>query len=208
VRDRKLLVRTSDAATVIDLFERFAKVGSATKLVSILRDAGITNRNGRPLDKGAIYRLLNNRVYLGEAVHKGTSYRGEHQAIISQAIWDRVHAILSESPRVRAGRARAQTPALLKGLLFGPTGDAMSPTHTRRRGRLYRYYISQAVLKRGKDACPVGRVSASEIEAAVVAQLRGLLSSPEVIVATWRSARKDLKGLREQDVREQRSRRA
>jgi DNA invertase Pin-like site-specific DNA recombinase len=202
VRERKLLVRDSDAAIVVNIFERFAKVGSATKLVLLFRDEGVTNRNGRPFDKGFLYRLLNNRVYVGEAVHKGASYPGEHQAIISKALWDRVHAILSESPRVRAGRARAQTPALLKGLLFGPTGDAMSPTHTRRRGRIYRYYISQAVLKRGKDACPIGRVSASEIEAAVLAQLRGVLSSPEIIISTWRSARKEIAGLREQDVRE------
>jgi site-specific DNA recombinase len=88
------------------------------------------------------------------------------------------------------------------GLLFGPTGDAMSPTHTRRRGRLYRYYISQAVLKRGKDACPIGRVSAAKFEAAVLAQLWGLLSSPEIIIATWRSARKENTGLREHEVRE------
>jgi site-specific DNA recombinase len=43
-------------------------------------------------------------------------------------------------------RARAQSPAPLKGLLFGPDGAAMSPTHTRRSGKLYRYYISQTAL--------------------------------------------------------------
>ena len=79
---------------------------------------------------------------------------------------------------------RAQTPALLKGLIFGPTGCAMSPTHTRKDGRLYRYYVSQSVLKRGPDACPVGRVPAAEIEAAVVNQLRGLLRAPEIVVGT------------------------
>ena len=60
----------------------------------------------------------------------------------------------------------------------------LSPTHTRRRGRLYRYYISQAVLKQDPGACPVGRVGAAEIEIAVIAQLRGLLRTPEIIVAT------------------------
>jgi DNA invertase Pin-like site-specific DNA recombinase len=199
---RKLVVDAPAAAIVRDIFERFAKLGSATKLAALLRAEGVANRNGRLLDKGFLYRLLNNRVYLGEAVHKGVSYPGEHQAIVPQALWDRVHEILRESPRVRAGRARAQTPALLKGLLFGPTGAAMSPTHTRRRGRLYRYYVSQAVLKQGKDACPVGRVSANEIEAAVIGQLRRLLAAPEILVATWRSAREEIGGLREQDVRE------
>ena len=114
-------------------------------------------------------------------MHKGTVYQGEHKAIISQELWDKVHAILRDSPRRRAARSRAQTPALLKGLIFGPTGCAMSPTHTRKGGRLYRYYVSQSVLKHGPNACPVGRVPADEIETAVVAQLRGLLRAPEIV---------------------------
>jgi hypothetical protein len=77
----------------------------------------------------------------------------------------------------------------LKGILFGPTGAAMSPTHTRKGGRLYRYYVSQAVLKNGTDVCPIRRVPAGEIERLVVDQLRILLRTPEIIVATWRAAR-------------------
>jgi hypothetical protein len=85
---------------------------------------------------------------------------------------DRVHAILQESPRKRAARTRAETPALLKGLLFGPDGAAFSPTHTRKGDKLYRYYVSQTALKHGAGLCPVGRVPAGEIEAAVIDQLR------------------------------------
>ena len=122
-------------------------------------------------------------------MHKGTAYPGEHAAIIAQDLWDKVHAILAENARTRSARTRAQTPALLKGLIFGPTGAAMSPTHTRKGNRLYRYYVSQDVLKRGPDACPVGRVPAAEIEAAVIDQLRGVFRQPEIIVGTWRAAR-------------------
>ena len=123
-------------------------------------------------------------------MHKGVSYPGEHQAIIDRKLWDQAHAILKESPRKRAAGARAQTPALLKGLLFGPDGAAMSPTHTRKAGRLYRYYISQSVMKRGREACAVRQVPAAEIERIVIDQIRALLQTPEVIVQTWRAARK------------------
>ena len=78
----------------------------------------------------------------------------------------------------------------------------MSPTHTRKGGRLYRYYVSQSVLKRGADACPIGRVPAAEIEAAVIDQLRGMLRPPEIIVGTWRAARPEIDGLTEAEVRE------
>jgi hypothetical protein len=146
---------------------------------------------------------VNNRTYLGEAVHKGRSHRGEHQAIVPRELWDRVHAILQESPRSRANRNRSQTPALLRGLIFGTDGRAMSPTHTRRRGRLYRYYVSQSVLKGGGEVDPVlvRRVSAAEIETAVVNQLRALLRQPEVIVGTWRAARAEAPDLTEEETR-------
>ena len=202
VRDRKLVVNDVEAAAVRSVFERFLAVGSAATLAQTLAAERMTTKRGHPIDKGTVYKLLNNRVYVGEAVHKGTAYPGEHQPIVSRALWDKVHAILAESPRTRAGHTRAQTPALLKGLIYGPTGAAMSPTHTRRGDKLYRYYVSQSVLKRGADACPVGRVPAAEIEGAVVDQLRGLLRAPEVIVGTWRSARPEIDGLSEAEVRE------
>ena len=145
--------------------------------------------------------MLNNPVYIGVAVHKGVSYPGEHVGIIDRKIWDKVQARFQESPRKRAAATRAQTPSLLKGIIFGPTGIAMSPTHTRKNGRLYRYYLSQTVLKQGSADCPVARVPAAEIEKIVIDQVRLLLLSPEIIVQTWRSARKSIKGLTESDVR-------
>jgi len=78
----------------------------------------------------------------------------------------------------------------------------MTPTHTRKGGKLYRYYVSTDVLKRDVDACSVRRIPAAEIESAVMEQVRGLLRSPEIIVRTWRTARKSLDGLSESDVRD------
>ena len=202
VKDRKLVINELEAAIVRTIFDRFVEGGSATALARALAAEGVRTRKGRLIDKGFLYKLLNNRVYVGDAVHKGTAYPGEHEAIVTRAVWDNVHAILRESPRVRAGRTRAATPALLKGLIFGSTGCAMTPTHTRRGDKLYRYYVSQSVLKRGADACPVGRVPAAEIEGAVVNQLRGLLRAPEIIVGTWRAARSEIDGLTEAEVRE------
>ena len=115
--------------------------------------------------------------------------------------WSGAVVILPLS-RPSSAAARAQTPSLLKGLIFGPTGRAMTPAHTRKRGKLYRYYVSTDVLKRDADACSVQRIPAAEIESAVIEQVRGLLRSPEIIVRTWRVARKSLEGLSEADVRE------
>jgi DNA invertase Pin-like site-specific DNA recombinase len=202
VRDRKLVVNETEAATVRSVFEAFAAIGSATQLVPALRAEGLLTKLGRPFDKGAIYKTLNLRTYLGVVTHQGKVYPGEHQAIVPQDLWDRAHDIMRESPRVRANEARRQTPALLRGLIFGPDGRALSPTHTRRRGKLYTYYVSQAVLKGTDDGCTVRRISAGEIEAAVMDQVRALLCQPEVVIGTWRAAQAEAPDLTETETRE------
>ena len=202
VRDRKLVVVDADAAIVRGIFERFVRIGSATVLARELRREAVRTKRNKLVDKGYLYKLLNNQTYLGLAVHKGTAYAGEHDAIVPQDLWDKVHAILSENTRTPSARTRTQTPALLKGLIFGPTGAAMSPTHTRKGTRLYRYYVSQDVLKRGPEACPVGRVPAAEIEAAVIDQLRGIFRQPEIIIGTWRAARAEQADITEEEARD------
>ena len=111
------------------------------------------------------------------------------------------HAILQESPRKRAARTRAETPALLKGLLYGPDGAAFSPTHTRKGDKLYRYYVSQTVLKHGAGSCPVGRVPAGEIEAAVIDRLCAVFRQPEIVAGTWKAAKAQDGGITEADAR-------
>jgi len=202
VRDRKLVVNEAEAAMVRCVFVGFAEVGSGTKLTQVMRAEGITTRSGRPINKADIYKLLNNRTYVGEVQHKGQIYPGEHEAIVPRDLWDRVHQVLKESPRARANKNRAQSPALLRGLIFGADGRAMSPTHTRRHGRLYRYYVSQSVLKGDGPENVIRRVSAAEIETAVMTQVRVLLRQPEIIVGTWMAARAGLPDLTENETRE------
>jgi len=202
VKDRKLVINEPEANVVRMIFARFLKLGSATALVRELAKERVTNKRGKPIDKGFLYKLLNNRVYIGEAVHKAVAHPGEHAAIIGRDLWDKVHAIIQQSPRSRAANTRAQTPALLKGILFGADGRAMTPTHARKGGRLYRYYVAAGLLKADVPPGVVRRAPAAELEAAVVDQLRGLLRSPEIVVGTWRLVRPEIEGLSEVEVRE------
>jgi DNA invertase Pin-like site-specific DNA recombinase len=202
VRDRKLWVNEAEAEIVRMIFRRFIEVGSAITLVRELQAKDVRNKQGKHMDKCYLYRLLNNRVFLGEAVHKGEAFKGEHEAIIDTTTWENVHAILKEPPRKRGAKTRAQTPALLKGLIFGADGRAMSPSHTRKGGRLYRYYVSQTVTKGGANGADWARVPAGDVEEAVVGQLRQLLRAPEIIVATWRAARAEMPELSEAEARD------
>jgi hypothetical protein len=182
VIDRKLVINEAEAAQVRAVFQRFTELGSATLLTRELVAKDVRTKRGKPIDKGFLYKLFRNRVYLGEAVHKGTSYPGEHQAIIDQPLWEAVHAILQESPRQRAANTRAKTPAMLKGLIFTGRGVAMTPTMTRKGSRLYRYYTSMDAIRNraGEGRDGYVRLNAGMVEAAVMQQIRALMRTPEV----------------------------
>lgn len=193
VENRKLLVEESEAAIVRMIFERFVTIGSATVLAKALAAEEIRTRRGRLVDKGFLYKLINNRVYIGEAVHKGTSYPGEHEAIIDRALWDKVHAILQTSPRLRASNTRSQTPAMLKGLIFTETGTAMTPTATKKGSKLYRYYTSMDLIRnRVTDAAGPQRLPADMIENAVVGEIRRMIRTPEIRARALSTLKSDM----------------
>jgi site-specific DNA recombinase len=200
VEDRRLVVVDREAALVRRIFDRFAKTGSALSVARELNAAGeVTKqracadgtRGGRLWTKGAVYKVLANRVYLGEAVHKGVAYPGEHTAILEQRAWDKAHAVMAQPAHRRGAATRAQVPALLKGLIYGPNGRPMSPSHTRRRGRIYRYYVSREAIADGYDSCAVTSLPAADIEGAVLDQVQKLLAGPELVARTWATAKRE-----------------
>jgi DNA invertase Pin-like site-specific DNA recombinase len=192
VEGRKLIINEVEADRVRQMFQRFVKLGSATLLTRELVAAGSINKRGKPIDKGFLYKLFRNRLYLGEAVHKGTSYPGEHQAIITHELWDQVHAILQESPRQRAANTRTQTPALLKGLIFTASGVAMTPTATKKGSRHYRYYTSMDAIRNraGEGTDGFVRLNAGMVEGAVIQHIRDLLRAPEIAARAVEAARR------------------
>ena len=212
VRDRKLVVNPAEAELVRLIFRRFLDLGSALLLIRELNAQGHrtkswttqagTFREGRPFDKGTLYKILRNRTYIGEAVHKGQSYPGEHEPIVDRATWDRVHEVLASNAKRRGNEARARTPAPLRGLMrCTHCSSAMTPTHTRRRGRLYRYYVCLGASRRGHDTCPVRSIAASEVEGLVLGQVRRLLASPELVARTITAVRRENGAAEDADAR-------
>lgn len=101
-----------------------------------------------------------------------------------------IRAILMREPRqvVRSveTKIRSRTDALLRGLLYAPSGERMYPTYSRKNGRKYHYYVSKSESQFGAPGKSYERLPAPEIEAAVVAQIRTVLTSPESIASVVR----------------------
>ena len=195
---KKLEVNEAEATIVRRMFEEMLTIGSPTRIVERLNAEGVTTkawttkdknvRAGTPMDKKFIHALLRNRIYLGELLHRGQWYPAVHAPIIDRELWDKVHAVLERNAHQRAGetKTRERTDALLRGLLFASSGEPMYPTYATKNGRQYRYYVSKSESRFGAPAKRHARISGPTIEAAVVAQIRATLSSPECIEAVVR----------------------
>ncbi|HEY5378375.1 MAG TPA: recombinase family protein [Pseudolabrys sp.] len=182
VVDRKLAINRTEADTVRSIFQRYLELGCVSKLRIDLdrrdirskkRTSGLgRQRGGGRFSRGALYHLLKNRVYRGEAVHKGVSHPGEHDAILDEALWSEVQTKLASNAGARR-KARIDSGALLTGLIFDDRGNRMSPSYTTRKAGRFRYYVSQAVLQgRHSDAGSIRRLSADIVEKLVADALR------------------------------------
>ncbi len=145
VKDKKLVVNAEEAETVCHIYRRYAKLGSIRALKDELDRDGIVSKlrvdrfgrqtGGKPLARGALYLMLQNRIYRGEIVHKDKSYPGEHRAIVAQDLWERVQARLVENRVERRIGGWAKSPSLLAGLLHDDKGDPMTPSHAVKNGK-------------------------------------------------------------------------
>ena len=198
VVNRQLVVNDAEAAVVRRIFEEMLTIGSPTQIAANLTAEGITTkawttqegqtRSGTRIDKKYLHKLLRNRIYLGELSHKGNWYPGAHPPIIDRALWDKVHAVLAKDSHARSveTKIRSRTDALLRGLLYAPSGERMYPTYSSKRGHKYHYYVSKSESRFGAPGKSFARLPAPEIEAAVVAQIRTVLTSPESIASVVR----------------------
>lgn len=77
VENRRLVVNEREAALVRRIFDDFATLRSATTMVRAYAAEGIRTKTGRTFCKQSLYKVLHNRMYLGEIVHKGRYYPGQ-----------------------------------------------------------------------------------------------------------------------------------
>jgi site-specific DNA recombinase len=197
--DGKLVAVDSEAEIVRHIFRRYAELGSIRLLKEELEARGLTSKcwtsasgrlcGGKPFARGALYLMLQNRIYRGEIVHKERSYPAEHAPIIDQQLWDMVQARLTGNAAQRGAGGRIARPSLLAGMLFDGDGNRMTPSHAVKKGTRYRYYVSRPLITKDRPDSSAGRrIPAGEIEQLVVSQVRQWLLDPGSIyqaISAW-----------------------
>ena len=183
--DRQLVVNPAEANTVREIFRRYLRLGCVSKLKQFLEHKRIRSKvrtsdaghsyGGASFSRGALYHLLNNRIYLGETVHRRQSYLGQHKPIVPRDLWNKVAARLKENNQAgRTGKSHS-TRSLLSGKLIDSGGVRYTPTHSVKNGNRYRYYTSQTVVRKAGTRPTISRFPAHELEQLVLSQIHLLL---------------------------------
>jgi site-specific DNA recombinase len=193
VQNRKLVVNEEEARTVRHIFRRYVQLRSVRAVQTELDGAGIRSKRriladgtpfgGQKLSRGALYLMLQNRIYRGEITHKGNAYPGQHSAIVDSPLWDAVQAILAENRVHRASGSDAKHPSLLVGLVFDENGERLTPSHAVKKGTRYRYYVSMSLVTgAAKDPSKGRRIPAADLESLVIAKLQSFLANQGAIL--------------------------
>jgi site-specific DNA recombinase len=184
--DRELVINEPEAETVGLIFRRYLEVRSVAELKRSLDQDGIVSKRRRfsdgktlggvPFSRGALYQILRNRLYRGEIAHRGEIHKGNHRAIIDADLWHKVQDQLADQSQrkrvdtaveINPSRVPSQgmpsSPSPLIGLLFDQVGRRLTPSHARKNGKRYRYYVS-APLSRGERIRDGIRVPAPDME--------------------------------------------
>lgn len=179
VKDRKLLVDTTEAEDIRYIFTRYLKLKSILKLADDLAERGMrtrtrTMKSGKIIGnvnfgRGPINIILKNKVYIGKTKHKDAIYEGEHDAIIDAGIFEQVQSLIAANNHVKATSVSAKSPSLLAGLITDPDGRPMSPSRGQKGARQYCYYVTR--FKPGEDRSMICRLPAGEVDRIVIAAL-------------------------------------
>jgi site-specific DNA recombinase len=192
LRDRRLYVNNADAETVRLLFRLYLETKSvrtlkveADRLGIITKERATTNtrsKGGKPFTRGHLYRLLSNRIYLGQIEHRKSFYEGQHDAIVDQSLWEQVQQQLKAGSVYRNRPKNADGTHLLSGLIFDETGDRLSPTYAIKGAKRYRYYTSNRLLQAHRKDMDGWRLPAETLEKAVLRGIIQFLNNPSQYV--------------------------
>ena len=174
VQDRQLIIKDDEASAVRQIYDLYLALGTVRALKQEVDRLGMISRHwvtrageqrgGKPYTRGHLYRILTNPLYVGKVSHKGQTYDGQHQGIVQCDVWDRVQTRLTSSaakPRnqnsITYGSIGRQTQvSALAGKLFDETRDRLTPSHANKKGRRYRYYVSNRLVRRSGEAGATG----------------------------------------------------
>ena len=191
--NKKLVINEDEAQIVRLAFEKYLVLRSEIAVAEWLNENGYTTMNKGNNSKFThmrISKMLKNVLYIGKIPHKENIYDGQHEAIISQEIFDEVQNIKSKNRIGRLAPSRFIEHSLLKGFIYCDCcQSAMVSTKSNKKNKVYEYYTSVRAVKEGFKNCHVGSIPAGEMDNFILQQMEVLIKSPKIIAGLINEAK-------------------
>ena len=187
---RTLDIVPDEAQTVRRIFNLYDELGCLRLVERAAVEEGLRTktreandpkmRGGKSFSRGRIQNLLRNPLYIGKIRHKDIIHEGQHSGIVDDEVFKRAQEKLDAASR-RADKRRAGNPGKivspLAGKVFDDQGRRLTPSHTSRGSRRFRYYVSRDLIRKSGNTNVDGlRLPAKTLEDAVAASLSKYLS--------------------------------
>ena len=189
VENRLLLVNPQEAAAVKWIFDTYVRIRSTTLMVKDMKEQKMMTKTGRHFCKQTLYKILHNRMYLGQLQHKGQFFAGAHTPLIDQAVWDSVQKLMTRDREEKIQTTwakKARTEFLLRGLIYSPEGDLYLPMAMQKKtGKVYRYYVHNKKVNSGASHSEIPNQPAELVETAVTGQVLDFLRSGTMLNKYW-----------------------
>ncbi len=201
--EQRLVVLPPEAGLVREIFQHYLACDSSADLMDWFERHGIKTkkwvtrdgkqRGGRPMDRTTLFRILNNRMYIGEALFDGEWHSRIYPPIIALDLWRDVQEKLNRRARRKdvpnEGRSPLEFPLYDK--LFWHEGQAYTASKSSLRGKQrYRYYLAPNAAKKPEATGGADNLPTEFIHQVVIAQLRQHFKSPEPWLADLREQMK------------------
>lgn len=189
---RTLIIKEAEAKTIRVLYGLYLEHGNIRKVKERAEELNLRSRRrertdgrvsgGKHFDRGHLQHILSNPVYAGRIRHKKQVYEGQHPALIDPDVWDKVQQMLQSGAAIARGSKQKATRSLLAGKLFDETGDLLTPSHSRKKGRRLRYYISRRLVKdRSRKHPNAWRLPAEQVEGMLDELVRQHMSRSDAV---------------------------
>ena len=185
--ETRLIVNPLEAEQVRTIFDLYLQHESLLAVVDELALRGWHTKSwmtrkgimhtGQPYNKNRVHGLLTNPIYKGKVHYQGVLYDGEHEAIVTEATFNRVQEILATNRNSPSSTKPNKHGGILKGILRCKACDSgMSHSYSKKKtaSRSYRYYVCQNAISRGWKHCPHPSLPANEIEQFVINEIRAI----------------------------------
>ncbi|WGI19246.1 recombinase family protein [Latilactobacillus sakei] len=200
---RNLIINEEEAVTVRNIYNWYIELGTFQSVADRLNSQGYRTKLGNQFSPTAIRTILINPTFKGLSVYnryedwdkkhrKGLNSNpiivdGQHQAIITDSVWDAANARINNVRKTRNWNHRSKY--LLSGLIRCPECDgSMTVTTTRNKNksgeRVERKYYSCALSRKKKGACHANSIPQEVADALVINRLTELTNTVEMGEAT------------------------